>query len=179
MDKEIKKEGNDFKVEQKERLKEMVRADEESGLYDSPKYYSPEVNEFRIGFKYERFLVKELTLPIKKEYEDTWAPMRWTGGYPDRNSLAALIRHGHIRVKHLDREDIESFGFVWNENWISFYRNPDFELQLESKDGINYVSIATGFWDECDVFCCDVVFRGTIKNKSELEVILKQIGVIK
>lgn len=78
------------------------------------KYYTPKIEEFHIGFKFEVF---ELPFKVGASYADG----KWVVGSLDtpRHFQAVnwtflekeIKERGVIRVKYLDREDIESFGF--------------------------------------------------------------------
>jgi hypothetical protein len=111
------------------------------------KYYQPTIEEFHVGFEYERCdggysWIKDI--------------------YPrasENTKLERLIPY--TRVKALDREDIESLE-IDDSVHIEFY---EFVGENEPNIIIKPKSIYNPF------------FKGTIKNKSELKRILKQIGV--
>ena len=140
------------------------------------KYYTPDIKEFRIGFECEFFNHMQDKV-WKKETCDM-----------DLISLAYdCYEHGTIewkdditqtfRVKLLDKEDIESFGFEFQEEMLNikyfyFYSNNDVYQLTHSED---YTKIVIKGINSEKNLC---IFRGKIKNKSELEVVLKQIGVI-
>ena len=62
------------------------------------KYYTPEIEEFHVGFEYEVNYGKDRWVKEGLHY----APQVVTLPYKNLEN---------IRVKHLDREDIESLGF--------------------------------------------------------------------
>jgi hypothetical protein len=72
------------------------------------------------------------------------------------------------RVKYLDREDIESLGFkCMGGNW--YHDNKAYQI--------------IGTWESIEVSrgqheYRDVLFKGTIKNKSELKRLLKQLNIL-
>lgn len=72
-------------------------------------------------------------------------------------------------VKYLDREDIKSLGFelVWNEWNENVYELGKFRL-FDNKQ-FKYLMITE------KVDSNPILFKGTIKNKSELKRILKQM----
>ena len=120
------------------------------------KYYVPEISEFHIGFEYEWL-----------HEDDEWIK---------ENSPTEISPEGYdeqtygIRVKYLDKEDIESLGFKQSENdktWYD-YKNERFWLYKENYKDIN--------WTISDNES-EVGFTGIIKNKSELKVLLKQLNV--
>lgn len=119
-----------------------------------PKYYTPTLNEFFDGFEYE-----SLDLVWNKTTFD----------FRDLEVIDDEIREGKIRVKHLDREDIESFGFVYSNVNSEYYSLNGFDLtNLDN----NYFNI---YEDKgADEYC----FRGTIKNKSELKKLIQMLNII-
>jgi len=142
------------------------------------KYYTPEAEEFQIGFEYEIRSGRWL-----KEYVDRWDAFR----------VIEDISESRIRVKHLDREDIESFGWEYNNNAEPFPSREDIEpirsipiAFLYEKDiGDELHQWMLFLYDDGVVWIeyiieCGVqgyVFKGRLKNKSELKKVLKMIGV--
>ena len=141
------------------------------------KYYTPEIEEFHVGFEYEE---KDI------EWEKAVCGTYDAG---DFDALGDVSREGNIRVKHLDREDIESIGlkdvsFNGRDVWESDFKHKRYESHVAhvivnldhcTGDGV-WVLVCTG---DTEVSYDDwqTVFAGHIKNKSELKRILKQIGV--
>lgn len=131
-------------------------------------YYTPEIKEFHPGFEYEVFK------PSEDNPERKWEKMNFYFGEVDKtyNQTTMIINyHYHkdrIRVKHLDQQDIEDLGFkplteiMWN--------NGDWTITLVGRKTENpHYKITNSTYSSW------VVFQGTIKNKSELKRILKQI----
>lgn len=129
----------------------------------SDKYYIPEIEEFHIGFEFE----------ITNGYE-------WVKKVFSKEDLKSFlyeqlengINQQYIRVKYLDKEDIESLG--WKHS------------------GGKMLSGAMQYYDinKCRLYYAEhhpeylsinvmetQVFRGRIKNKSELRKLMKQIGI--
>ena len=129
------------------------------------KYYTPEIEEFHIGFKCE--------VHVGKFRKDGG---RWDGFVLGNPTLSMGTFYDWIRddeeskrfrVKYLDREDIESLGFVkWPDDNI--YDLGEFQLHLGRHTDPYKVEI----YDENDQYC----FVGVIKNKNELKKVLKMIG---
>lgn len=66
-----------------------------------PKYYIPSIEEFHVGFECE----------VEVGYVGSFA----TKIIQENDNFQTIRAYGsRIRVKHLDRKDIESFGFVWD-----------------------------------------------------------------
>lgn len=126
------------------------------------KYYTPTLEEFHVGFEYEQYVGtdwEKLIFDIDYEDED------WNDLY----HVNFCINRSTIRVKYLNKEDIESLGWypggLQGLNEDSFTYN---EYQLYWQDN-QFIEI----YD----FRSSIVFQGTIKNKSELVKLLKQLGI--
>ena len=163
------------------------------------KYYTPELEEFHVGFEYENKVIDLDGKTIK------WLPVQWTASCNmfglfnvDFNGDKHLITvPDSVRVKYLDREDIESLG--WKHSLIQNYKytdsffkdsNPKYaqwSLELNDtmsmqKDG-KYVSDENEINSVCIKFfhpddsSGQTIFYGTIKNKSELKKVLKMLGI--
>lgn len=146
------------------------------------KYYTPTIEEFHVGFECE--------LSYTKNENYTLTNL-------DIIDLEFLIQKEpkiKARVKYLDKEDIESLGWKLNNTggW--------WELgNLFPKDKYNEGDHYLGNWkyriigdNVCepprpDMFWIDTrnpsnggqlqIFRGTIKNKSELKKLMQQLGI--
>lgn len=120
------------------------------------KYYTPTIEEFHVGFEYKLPQGDVITV---EETTDLFS----IAEYLDMNT--------GIKVKYLDQEDIESFGFTERReggNAVVWFRLED-NFQLVK-------------WDngKIEIALCGSsrvrVFDGVIKNKSELKKVLKMIG---
>lgn len=122
------------------------------------KYYTPELEEFHVGFEYEM------------RVENEWF---YRNVIPQWDGLKSMIKENSIRVKYLDREDIESFGFKQdhNHNDVRFGYN-DGSARIEHTPYQNRVQIYQWGREE------DTVSGITIKNKSELKKLLKQLDIV-
>lgn len=147
---------------------------------ENNKYYTPSIEEFHVGFEYEvsNDLVRGL-LETKPDKE--WYKQIFDNSKPyDYEFLKFCIesKFEAIRVKYLDKEDIESLGFDEScdepgEWWWSF--NGDFEIQLYLNDLPNSSSINPS----CRIYSDrGEVFSGFIKNKSELKRLLTQLQIV-
>ena len=127
------------------------------------KFYTPSIEEVHHGFEYEFHYVVE---GWKKE----------TFGNIDFDYLENNIKEQLIRVKHLDKDDIESLGFIDISAENSPFDIKSFTYKSEvltlSKDGfvqiyhVDLQKTPRGF-----------LFMGTVKNKSELARLLKQLNI--
>tara|TARA_R110002074_G_scaffold366532_1_gene540490 strand:- start:74 stop:514 length:441 start_codon:yes stop_codon:yes gene_type:complete len=138
------------------------------------KYYVPDIEEFYVGFNYES--LQDPRLPDEDDswerntIEDEWDLKTFIGYY--------CVTHIELRIKHLDREDIESLGFThvasgWYNYTLAITIPHWTDLKLRTwKD--NEV-IITGFRGDEE----GILFQGTLKNKSELKKLMNQLGIIK
>jgi len=136
------------------------------------KYYTPSIEEFRIGFKYEKF----------NKHGDEWEKMTNFHGFGVFDEDHDDMEDNYIRVKYLDKQDIESCGFkvtniindelsefrsienIDNDSWIELsYYLPD--------RGLSIFGMYTGK-DRKPLFLV-----GTIRNISELKVLLTQLNI--
>ncbi len=133
------------------------------------KYYIPETDEFNTSFLWE---VRDGKNWFSRE------------GYPLQ--LFELLKNNEIRVKYLDREDIESLGFTDKDLNIptkfSFYKkvkdNKIYEIKtywdMVKNERENLIRIFKGTLHN---YPYTEIFRGNIKNKSELKKLMNQLGI--
>jgi len=127
------------------------------------KYYTPSIDEFHVGFEYETYV------PNK----DVWSKEVF---YMNESHIKLLngihLKLPTIRVKHLDGDDIRSLGFncAWAEAYETIYEHDRIR---------SWVLTHTGFEYNIQINKGDAVyFRGTIRNKSELVKLLKQLNIL-
>ena len=128
------------------------------------KYYTPTLDEFYVGFEYEQ------------KHGDKWKSLVFDINYEDSdwNELYHInycLAYHSIRVKYLDKEDIESLGFsnyIPPHEYDHTWTLGKFTLKCWFNDTIPHIRIIGQFV---------TVFDGNIKNKSELVKLLKQIGI--
>jgi hypothetical protein len=127
------------------------------------KYYTPEIEDFNVGFEYEYFdktddnekLLFQVNSGIPLEIIENW------------------IQNNKVRVKYLDREDIESLGynysFRFNEGYLqdNYKHKSNYSLLTYSPNS-NFLSITN---------CESGEFLGVVKNKSELKKLLQQLNI--
>lgn len=149
---------------------------------ENNKYYVPEISEFHVGFEYE--FLKNHGSP-----DEIWEPRKLKTisdgeddpylGYTFKSleSYDNVFIRNAWRVKYLNREDIESLGW---ENEFN-------EMFGENKYKLNNYIITSIFKNNqtVDISLLPLfkgqgltrIFRGTIKNKSELKKLMKQLGI--
>lgn len=139
------------------------------------KYYKPKIEEFHIGFEYE----------ISREDDDL--NEHWDKEVAEENVgvvLNELIKCGCIRVKYLDREDIESLGSDHDQttkDGAYFY----FGTLLDKRQYLLVCENAreSKGGDYTHLSICDVnnkeanYFDGVVKNKSELIKLMTQLQI--
>jgi hypothetical protein len=118
------------------------------------KYYRPEYEEFFEGFEYER----------EEPYLGVWDKCIFDGDTPKKHFEKYSEE---FRVKYLDKEDIESLGFIQGKLPYQYFKDTYRLVDL----GDNKYSISQpNLYDDTD-------FRGIIKNKSELKKVLKMLEI--
>lgn len=136
------------------------------------KYYTPEISEFHVGFECERFV------------DGDWQKIVMSVNFLSLEDIDEEISLNEIRVKYLDREDIENCGWSFEQQYGGTQKlnfNKDMggtdmlgissDLFLDYNLENNHTLIS--YYGDGDV----TIFTGTIKNKSELIRIMKQTGI--
>lgn len=123
------------------------------------KYYTPKMSDFHLGFEFE-----------EKIAEDIWHPRTFLFKWFKEDIILKLLDKNKIRVKHLDREDIESLKW----KYISKYEYKkektnhlfNYELYISKNNQIIYINHGQR-----------TLFEGAIKNKSELKKIMQMLNI--
>ncbi len=146
------------------------------------KYYTPTIEEFHVGFGYE-YISNNICGYHSKFDSSNWTKYEFkAGSTEDEPSEIDCIEYAikkencDIRVKYLDKEDVESLG--WKFDGKSTYKLNCYSLsgQLEYQNieiEQNHEDVCMGEWKYYD----ELVFRGKIKNKSELNRIMNQLNI--
>lgn len=165
------------------------------------KYYTPDITEFHVGFEYEikdwwtmkgtdagtgisdysgfteRTLTKEMLWEWRTRTKEELIELQKTSegcvGNPgvdyrhEWERITTGIKDGSIRVKCLDQEDIENAGFI--STGLNGWENKIGNCLMVHPDGnIILLKSRTG----------TCLFDGEIKNKTELNIILKKVSII-
>ena len=175
------------------------------------KYYTPKIEEFHVGFEYEiKATFGDGTVKTQQEYDDAeWQKQIYSlrsFPYVDRTMTGenSITIPPAIRVKYLDKEDIESFGFEYKgtrdyhtcngieeSGWTKLLSDGsycDIKCFLTKDGKINhalYISTTDIYCPEThtpwDAYCEGGSGPGCweikIKNKSELKRLLIQLGI--
>jgi hypothetical protein len=139
------------------------------------KYYTPTIEEFHVGFECE---IQSSYGWQKGEYPNILKQDTLTFQDSLDNGIIEATKKSGIRVKYLDREDIESLG--WNaspdepEEWFwSLKGNMDFQLYFDDKCKVNNEnSIGVTIYMQDGI-----IFNGWLYNKSELKKLMQQLGI--
>lgn len=130
------------------------------------KYYTPKIEEFHVGFEYEGHRSM-----FCKKHEYMWIPLmfgRWTS--PKNNfRLKEVLAKECIRVKYLDRGDVESLGWIHYETIGT--------NELFKKGGSELILTSSAYIEMYFSFDYDIQFNGYCKNKSEFKKIMKQLNI--
>lgn len=131
------------------------------------KYYIPSIEEFHVGFEYE-----ELEMGSKEKFNKTILD-EWDGlsGYIDGTTDLYEIARGRkkVRVKYLDKEDIESLGFEVYDKYEDHFIKDNTVIHYRNEAGELY---------PIDIFIGKQSYMFMrIKNKSELKILLKQLNI--
>ena len=131
------------------------------------KYYTPHISEFYVGFRYEK-------INSNGEWEK-FDDFSNSYDYEDNPHYAVQkdIEHGRIRVKFLDREDIESEEWENHQDYNHWYKLKTVILAVYD---IKDVRI---FKDSPGELTSEYFFQGTIKSRSELRKVMEMIGITK
>ena len=126
------------------------------------KHYTPEIEEFHVGFEFERASV-----------DCNWIINEWNKEVVNTNTCLKIIeKHiGFQRVKYLDKEDVENMGWKSHKEIQHYYKSPCDNFILR----IKYEGVCIYVYDEYTVD--KLIFEGIIKNKTELKKLLKQLRI--
>jgi len=114
------------------------------------KYYTPEIEEFHVGFEYESL-----------NNNNEWVKSKYGGFLPFHPQT--YIDKKEFRVKHLDRQDIEEFGWKITEDFgYRFYTLNGYSLHFYPNEERNIGILLNKF---------------KIKNKSELKKLMKMFNI--
>ena len=138
------------------------------------KYYTPKIEEFHVGFEFEIWETHS------KLYNRNIDDSKWVRKTYDLRSIGfeklyTRLFEKDVRVKYLDREDIESLGWVHEEdNLFSF----------KSEEVTYYLILYTQFDNKIEIRCTNPSvsygnFLGNCKNKSELKRVMEQLTILK
>lgn len=121
-------------------------------------YYTPDIEEFHVGFEYEEDFMSG---------EGDWRKVTFEVKDDDLWHIPGKLEEGWIRVRHLCYEDIVGLGFKAQIKT----GETGYGYNLIEKDGKSILTITDKEYS--------VLFKGTIRNRSELKRIMKMVGIEK
>jgi hypothetical protein len=137
-------------------------------MKDQDKYYTPELEEFHWKFEYESTMA--MGIDTKKFY-------RKTLGTADLCEIYGEIANKTIRVKYLDRQDIEECGFEYDapgnfhkDDLVLLY----FNQETKSRGFCLFIN---DYGNNPDGLLYTPIISANIKNKSELKKLLEQLNI--
>lgn len=145
------------------------------------KYYTPTIEEFHVGLEFEIFDVIDWTTTIFGNLL-----INNQGGSYSTNlkDVKEWIKNKEVRVKYLDKEDIESFGFEQHHRGIDLWFKRKGIYLREDGHHLTEIKLQYGLHDQrlkiTFVYIGgeeSVHFEGFIKNKSELTKLVKQLKI--
>lgn len=136
------------------------------------KYYTPTIEEFHIGFEFEEefknYHWAKMIRPNNDEYQFIKLTLDTSHSI---SRITSKLKDNRVRVKCLDKEDIESLGLK--------VKITDCGQDTEDYPDIYKDGVIIGSFDPREEFnitlFCNISFK--IKNKSELKILLKQLGL--
>jgi len=140
---------------------------------EESKYYVPSIDEFYAGFEFEFIPRNEQECVCRRKVSGS--SLYYKGiFYP--SSYRIITHNDSIRVKYLDKIDILDTGFEFiKENngveYFYYYSKTDVYQLTYSLDYIKITIKGISIDKNVDIF------RGIIKNKSELKKILKMLCI--
>jgi hypothetical protein len=155
------------------------------------KYYTPSIEEFRVGFIYEQVSInpqEDITVSDEFKYEQHTFPDPFVGYRLDRLNL------NNIRVKYLDKQDIESLGWEFNylgkDDWFKGnivvvpYNEIDYPFELWFKLDKYWLGFYNAIYkivilEKGDDFLNGqtIRFSGNCPSINELKYIQKLLGI--
>lgn len=142
---------------------------------EESKYYTPKIEDFHVGFQFEEIIFgsnNEWTKVTMTSFKDSY-DTKYGVSYPE-----GYIQARYIRVKFLDREDIESLGWnIYDDNQHAYSFEEEFYMEfMETPNGnvsIYRLSLEChycGHGKRC-------VFEGRVKNISDMKKVMEMVGI--
>jgi len=139
-------------------------------MEEKDKYYTPKISEFHAGFPYQK---------LSKFGRGTWYNRVFVLETNLKDTFKA-VNDGIIRVKLIDKEDIESLGFKAykgmedHPKYHQSFKNGNYAIKYNMvTNKIRIICLHLGLFTESE----DCRFSGILKNKSELINQLKRCQI--
>lgn len=134
------------------------------------RYYKPKIEEFCVGFEFEH-----TGIGLMEKWNKLTCSINRPFGLKTIHILEGEINHFRIRVKILDRGDIEAEGWKFVKAGVDHFELDGFKLFFF--DGNPVISIHKTINPSSNFIESPQVFRGMIRNRTEFKKLLKQLGV--
>jgi len=152
------------------------------------KYYTPKIEEFHVGFEYE--YRKKGAKWQNNEDDEVASDLECD----DIITLKSDIKNNLVRVKYLDKKDVEELGWKHDPNYDgeempSLFEKHGHSLgfsidqQMTPKDTCYLLYLFPDQFVVIDsIYKCgsgreEMLFRGYIKNISELKKLMQQLNI--
>lgn len=150
------------------------------------KYYTPELEDLFVGYECE---MKNSSDPVHFDWETCIFKQDFSNQLNEDYCFEYLVKDlkdGNIRTKHLDKQDIESLGFIEvkeKRHYINAiqkvklknYYDPRVILELELEYDIDSKMLSLSYY--CGEFANQIIFEGEIKSINEFRNIIKYLGI--
>ena len=153
---------------------------------EDTKYYTPEIEEFHFGFEFEEEFKNPNWNKLCKPAIDVWEYIKLK--LDTSHSISRIIgkiKINKVRVKYLDKEDIESlfnpldvFDFKETDTKSLLFDILGNDKRHNTKITFCYVYTKVKWLMIYNKKTEEVRFSGFIKNKLELKKLLKQLDII-
>lgn len=127
-------------------------------------YYTPDIEEFHVGFEYEEDFMSG---------EGDWRKVTFEVKDDDLWHIPGKLEEGWIRVRHLCHEDIVA------EGWRHIDIHHTLGGTLYNLGTFWVGALGTDVTISMTQFSHHAVFVGTIRNRSELRRVMKMVGIEK
>ena len=153
---------------------------------EDKRYYTPEKDEFYIGFKYEEYyngIWNKKTVTWGGDGNiHTWNDfvINQIGKFYRQDTVFVGTATPALRVKYLDEEDIKSFGFNSDKTKLQHCKSSSYiykNYELINNYMGNFFTVRIYTINPSNEKDTDIIFHGVIKNKSELKKVLKKLSI--
>lgn len=151
-------------------------------ITEENKYYTPEIEEFHVGFLFETYDSRSGRWRLNSVHNMYDYQTVFHLGL-EKNRNGRVVNSNYIRVKYLDKKDIESLGFSEGKLLNTYFKKVDGKVYILWWNKLNPKILSINItiesnWQTIDGLIGSFqIFRGFIKNKSELERLLKQLEI--
>jgi len=151
------------------------------------KYYQPKIEEFCIGFEFEKYDERSATYKENNFKPTNWHKFKYDLKSIRLSQLPVHLQEKKIRVKYLDQQDIENLGWehygkavcnwykkegMFDDGFASYGKWTKLKLLHCSNSRIKILAYEPS-WGEIET----VLFAGECKNKSELKKLMQQLNI--